>query len=71
MIEVGRVRRIYAEKPVSQQVSDSLSVLDDAIKTAIAAAKDSGVPQGLVVAVLAGHQQIQLNRLIAIMNGEE
>lgn len=61
---VAEVSRIYSEQPVSREVSEAIRAFDQAITGAVAAAKDVGLPQGLLVAILATHSHEQTARLL-------
>ena len=52
---MGNVTRLRHALPMSQDINKALSDLDSAIAKAIDAAKVTGLPQGIVVAVLHGH----------------
>jgi|TARA_X000001388_G_scaffold3203_6_gene2340 hypothetical protein len=60
------VSRIYSSKPVSQEVNDALNAMCADLGSAIDQAKDAGVPQGLVVAILSGLWHEETARMLAI-----
>lgn len=64
------VSRIYSEKPVSEQVNDSLNEMAGKMTVSIQKAKAAGVPQGLLVAILAAHFHEETGRLITIRDEE-
>lgn len=60
------VSRLYSEKPVSAEVNDALNALCDEVGAALKKAKDAGVPQGLVVAIMAGCFHEETARMLII-----
>lgn len=55
------VMRIYPGPSVREDVENSVHAMESTIMEAIAAAKDAGVPQGFVCAILRAHEQMQVN----------
>jgi len=62
MSDVTRLRHAL---PLSQDINKVLTELDSAIAKAIDAAKAAGLPQGLIVAELHGHAQVQTNIMVS------
>lgn len=60
------ISRLYSEKPVSAEVNDALNALTEDTSQAIQRAKDAGVPQGLVVAIMAAHFHEETGRMLDI-----
>jgi hypothetical protein len=58
------VTRLRHALPMSQDINKALSDLDVAIAKAVDAAKAAGLPQGLIVAELHGHAQMQTNIMV-------
>lgn len=59
------VTRLRHALPLSQDINKALIDLDSAIAKAIDAAKAAGLPQGLIVAELHGHAQVQTNIMVS------
>ena len=59
-----KVSRIYSEKPVSAEVNQAAHDLDEAVQNAIHAAKQAGMPQGLLVGMLHTYAAEQTGVLI-------
>ncbi len=59
------VTRLRHALPMSQDINKALTDLDSAIAKAIDAAKSAGLPQGLIVAELHGHAQMQTNIMVS------
>tara|TARA_R110001606_G_scaffold30344_1_gene93796 strand:- start:38484 stop:38690 length:207 start_codon:yes stop_codon:yes gene_type:complete len=64
------VSRIYSSKPVSQEVNDALNSMCEELGSAISKAKDAGVPQGLLVAILSGLWHEETARMLAIRDAD-
>ncbi|EJZ58480.1 hypothetical protein I1A_002808 [Pseudomonas fluorescens R124] len=62
---MGDVTRLRHALPLSQDINKVLTELDSAIAKAIDAAKAAGLPQGLIVAELHGHAQVQTNIMVS------
>lgn len=62
---MSNVTRLHHALPISQDINKALTDLDSAIAKAISAAKDTGLPQGLVVSLLHGHAQVQTNIIVS------
>jgi len=62
MTNVTRLRHAH---PLSGDINKALTDLDSAIAKAIDAAKSAGLPQGLIVAELHGHAQVQTNIMVS------
>lgn len=63
---MANVSRLYSEKPVSAEVNDALNAMTDQVTAAIQEAKDAGVPQGLIVAILSACWHEQTARMLEI-----
>ena len=61
---MSNVTRIRHALPVSKEIADRLSEFETGITDAIAAAKDAGLPQGLLVAILHTYAQQQTLELL-------
>lgn len=61
-----KISRLYSERPVSAEVNDALNALCEEAGQAIQRAKDAGVPQGLVVAIMAASFHEETARMLAI-----
>ncbi|ANH98954.1 hypothetical protein A8L59_16535 [Pseudomonas koreensis] len=59
------VTRLRHALPLSQDINKVLTEMDSAIAKAIDAAKAAGLPQGLIVAELHGHAQVQTNIMVS------
>ncbi|RON86768.1 hypothetical protein [Pseudomonas fluorescens] len=62
---MGDVTRLRHALPLSQDINKALTELDSAIAKAIDTAKAAGLPQGLIVAELHGHAQVQTNIMVS------
>lgn len=62
---MGDVTRLRHALLLSQDINKVLTELDSAIAKAIDAAKAAGLPQGLIVAELHGHAQVQTNIMVS------
>ena len=60
------ISRIYSEKPVSAEVAGALDALGAHVGAALDQAREDGVPQGLIVAIMAGHFHEETARMLAI-----
>ncbi|WP_366302050.1 hypothetical protein [Pseudomonas atacamensis] len=58
------VTRLRHALPLSADINKAVTDLDAAIAKAIDAAKASGLPQGLVVAILHGQAQAQTHEMV-------
>lgn len=58
------ISRIYSEKPVSAEVAGALDALGAQVVAAIDRAREAGVPQGLIVAIMAGHFHEEMARML-------
>lgn len=61
---MSNVTRLRHALPMSQEISKALTDLDSAIAKAIEAAKDAGLPQGLIVAELHGYAHAQTQIMV-------
>ena len=61
---MSNVSRIYSSTPVSAEVNEAMTAMCEEIVSALAKAKAAGVPQGLVVAVVAGHFHEETDRML-------
>ena len=62
---MSNVTRIRHELPVSMDIVDAVAEFDAALVKAIGAAKDAGLPQGLLVALLHGHAHGETHKMVA------
>lgn len=63
---MSNISRIYSEKPVSAEVAGALDALGAQVVAALDQAREAGVPQGLIVAIMAGHFHEETARMMAI-----
>ncbi|MFG0461544.1 hypothetical protein ACF8GG_19765 [Pseudomonas sp. yb_1] len=61
---MSNVTRIRHELPVSMDIVHAVTEFDTAIVNAIDAAKEAGLPQGLLVGLLHGHAQAETHRMV-------
>lgn len=61
MSNVTRLRHVL---PMSPDINVALSALDKAIADAVDAAKEAGLPQGLIVSLLHGHAHAQTHQMV-------
>lgn len=61
---MSNVTRLRQALPMSPDINKAVANLDSPIAKAIGAAKDAGLPQGLVVSLLHGHAQVQTNIMV-------
>ncbi|MGH8346996.1 MAG: hypothetical protein ACRES5_10585 [Pseudomonas sp.] len=59
------VTRLCHALPMNQDINKAVSEMDGAIAKAIATAKATGRPQGLVVSILHRHTQVQTNIMVS------
>jgi hypothetical protein len=50
---------------MSPDINKAIADLDSAIAKAVIAAKEAGLPQGLVVSLLHGYAQVQTNIMVS------
>lgn len=62
----GVVEQVFPGGVVTREQQNELIACDDAILLAVKRAKASGVPQGLIVALLHGHAHAQTARMIEL-----
>jgi hypothetical protein len=62
---MSSVTRLHHALPLSPAINQAVTDLDSAIAKAVSAAKDAGLPQGLVVSLLHGHAQVQTNVMVS------
>jgi len=62
MTNVTRMRHVL---PLPPNVVVATNALDTALIKAIDAAKEAGLPQGLLVAILHGHAHAETHRMVA------
>lgn len=62
---MSSVTNIRHAAPVSAEIGKALIDLDAAVVKAIDAAKAAGLPQGLIVAELHGHAQVQTSIMVS------
>jgi len=58
------VTRLRHALPMSPEINKAVTDLDSAIAKAVSAAKDAGLPQGLVVSLLHGYAQMQTTVMV-------
>jgi hypothetical protein len=61
---MSNVTRLHHALPLPADVVAATNALDAAVVKAIAEAKDAGLPQGLIVAVLHGHAHAETCRMV-------
>lgn len=61
---MGNVTRLRHVLPMSPDINAAVNALDKAIADAVDAAKESGLPQGLIVALLHGHAHAQTQQMV-------
>lgn len=62
---MSNVTRIRHELPVSMDIVHAVAELDAALVKAIDAAREAGLPQGLLVGLLHGHAQAETHKMVA------
>jgi hypothetical protein len=62
---MSNVTRVRHALPMSPDINKTIADLDSAIAKAVSAAKDAGLPQGLVVSLLHGHAQVQTSIMVS------
>ncbi|MCE0850538.1 hypothetical protein LU689_11500 [Pseudomonas asiatica] len=61
---MSNVTRIRHELPVSMDIVHAVAEFDAALVKAIDAAKEAGLPQGLLVGLLHGHAHAQTDIMV-------
>jgi hypothetical protein len=61
MTSVTRLRHVL---PMSPEINAAVVALDKAIADAVDAAKNAGLPQGLIVSLLHGHAHAQTHQMV-------
>ncbi|WP_133973765.1 hypothetical protein [Pseudomonas] len=61
---MSNVTRIRHELPVSMDIVHAVAEFDAALVKAIVAAKEAGLPQGLLAAILHGHAHAETHRMV-------
>ena len=61
MSNVTRLRHVL---PISPDISAAVGALDKAIADVVDAAKEAGLPQGLIVSLLHGHAHAQTHQMV-------
>ena len=61
----AKTSRIYSEQPVSADVARITSEFDTALRQAIDSARQAGIPQGIMVALLHGHAHSETTRMVS------
>ena len=61
---MSNVTRIRHELPVSMDIVHAVSEFDAALVKAIDAAKEYGLPQGLLVGLLHGHAHAETHKMV-------
>ncbi|HBO2301170.1 hypothetical protein ACSESZ_00885 [Pseudomonas aeruginosa] len=62
---MSKVTRIRHELPVSMDIVHAVAEFDAALVKAIDAAKEAGLPQGLLVGLLQGHAHAETDKMVA------
>ncbi|HEP8761441.1 TPA: hypothetical protein VDU53_000952 [Pseudomonas aeruginosa] len=62
---MSKVTRIRHELPVSMDIFHAVAEFDAALVKAIDAAKEAGLPQGLLVGLLQGHAHAETDKMVA------
>ncbi|MBF8793457.1 hypothetical protein IRZ70_11645 [Pseudomonas monteilii] len=62
---MSNVTRIRHELPVSTDIVHTVAEFDAALVKAIDAAKEAGLPQGLLVGLLNGHAHAETHKMVA------
>ncbi|HCL3628824.1 hypothetical protein [Pseudomonas aeruginosa] len=62
---MSKVTRIRHELPVSMDIVHAVADFDAALVKAIDAAKEAGLPQGLLVGLLQGHAHAETDKMVA------
>lgn len=58
------VIRLHHSLPLQAEVASALNALDASLIAAIDEAKKSGLPQGLIVALLHGHAHAETHKMV-------
>ncbi|BBT40893.1 hypothetical protein [Pseudomonas putida] len=61
---MSNVSRIRHELPVSLDIVHAVAEFDTALVKAIDAAKEAGLPQGLLVGLLQGHAHAETHKMV-------
>ncbi|WP_231421697.1 hypothetical protein [Pseudomonas sp. Leaf59] len=61
---MSNVTRLRHALPMSPDINAAVSALDKTIADAVDAAKEAGLPQGLIVGLLHGHAQAQTHQMV-------
>lgn len=61
---MSNVTRLHHALPLPPDVGVAIKDLDNALVSAIKAAKAAGLPQGLIVAVLHGHAHSETTKMV-------
>lgn len=59
------IQRIRHELPVSVEIIEVVTALDTAIAKAIDAAREAGLPQGLLISILHGHAHAETQKMVS------
>lgn len=59
------VTKIYPGAPVRADIQQALIALEAKMLEAISEAKQAGLPQGLICAILRAHEHIQIEIMVA------
>lgn len=62
---MSNVTRLRHALPMNPDINAAVSALDKANADAVDAAKEAGLPQGLIVGLLHGHAQVQTNIMMS------
>ena len=61
---MSNVTRLRHARPLGQDINAAVVALDKAIADALDAAKEAGLPQGLIVSLLHGHAHAQTHQMV-------
>lgn len=61
---MSNVTRLRHALPMSQDINAAVGVLDKAVADAVDAAKQAGLPQGLIAVLLHGHAHAQTHQMV-------
>ncbi|MFJ1573006.1 hypothetical protein ACIOAU_15700 [Pseudomonas sp. NPDC088322] len=62
---MSKVSRLHHALPLSPEVVAAVNALDASLIAAVDEAKKSGLPQGMIVALLHGHAHAETHKLVA------
>jgi len=62
---MSNVTRLHHALPLPSDVVAAINMLDASVARAISEAKDAGLPQGMIVALLHGHAHAETHKMVA------